>query len=149
MTAPFRIRHTAVRKVSRGADEEAKEYLDRMMRLIPGEAVGLYLVGSGVVPEGRTAGLLAWFAFCVAVVVLVRLYGTADRSAGKPPQPAAVSVSVLAFVVWVYAMGGPFEALGIAVPWVGSLLVCATSFIAPYVYRGEAMSEEDEVSLRP
>ncbi|NUK02938.1 hypothetical protein [Streptomyces lunaelactis] len=148
MSAPFRIRHTAVRKVSRAPGEETREYLDRMMRLIPGETVGLYLVGSGVVPEGRTAGLLAWFGFCVAAVVLVRLYGTADRSAGKPPQPAAVGISVVAFVVWVYAMGGPFEALDIAVPWVGSLLVCATSFLAPYVYRGEALSEDEAARLR-
>ena len=32
--------------------EQLRSYLDRLMRMIPGEVIGLYLVGSGFIPLG-------------------------------------------------------------------------------------------------
>lgn len=58
MSAPYRVRRpdVGVRKVSRGPGEEFKQYLDRLMRIIPAEVVGLYLIGSGFVPKRHVAG---------------------------------------------------------------------------------------------
>jgi hypothetical protein len=59
MTAPFRIHRPDKRvgKVASGGDEGFKFYLDRFMKLIPGEAVGLYLIGSGFIPKGGIVNL--------------------------------------------------------------------------------------------
>lgn len=47
MSAPFRIIQTGVKK-SNGISEDFKNYLSRLMKMIPGEVVGLYLIGSGL-----------------------------------------------------------------------------------------------------
>jgi hypothetical protein len=140
MSAPYRLRRpdVGVRKVSRGSGEELKQYLDRLMRVIPGEVVGLYLIGSGFVPEGQTAGHIAWFAFCFAALIVIRVFGNADPARNQRAQPVPIVLSVVAFVIWVYTIGGPFRELGMDVPWIGSLLVLAWSFVIPYFYKGEA-----------
>ncbi len=53
MSAPFRIRRRDVgsRAVSRATGDEFKSYLERLMKMIPAEIVGLYLIGSGFIPE--------------------------------------------------------------------------------------------------
>jgi hypothetical protein len=40
--------------------EELKDYLHRLVRLIPSEVVGLYLVGQGVISEKQPGPILIW-----------------------------------------------------------------------------------------
>jgi hypothetical protein len=122
--------------VSRGGQEGGKEYLERLMKVIPAEVVGLYVVGSGFIPQTATFGLVGWFAFCLVAAIIVRTFGNADPAKGLPPQPVPIAISVIAFVIWAYSLGGPFSAFGLWVPWVGSLLVLAWSFVIPYFYKG-------------
>ena len=44
---------------------------------------------------------------------------------------------MIAFVIWVYSMGGPFEYYHLYEAYVGSLLILAFTFAVPYVYRGQ------------
>ena len=37
-----------------------QSYLDRLLKLIPAEVVGLYLVGVGAIPAGENIGLAVW-----------------------------------------------------------------------------------------
>ena len=139
MTAPFRIRRpdTGVKAVSLGREENFKFYLDRLLKIIPAEVVSLYLVGSGIVPVDKPIVLAIWAAVCLAGVVLVRAYGTADPEDNKPADWVHVSISSVSFVIWVYTLGGPFNLVeGLHVPYIGSLLVLACTFFAPIVYRG-------------
>jgi len=107
--------------------------------MIPAESVSLYLVGSGVIPGGKIVVLGVWIVVCIISVVAVRVFGTADRKAGTPPDWIHVVISVSAFVVWVYTLGGGFfAAMGLYVPWVGSLLVLLWTFFPPLFYRGPA-----------
>lgn len=128
MAAPFRIPKPS------GTDA-FKEYLERLLKLIPGEVVGLYMVGSGFIPEAQSIGLLIWSILCLVGVFFVRRYGTADPQAGQGPQNVPVAISCIAFAVWIYWLGGPFEQFGFHVPWIGSLLVLVVSFIVPYFYK--------------
>ena len=104
--------------------------------MIPGEVVGLYLVGSGLIPKDQTAALVVWSVVCVAAVVVVRAFGTADPKQKLSPAWVQVGISTIAFVIWLYSIGGPFVAFGIYVPFIGSLLVLAWSFFVPYFYKG-------------
>jgi hypothetical protein len=138
MSAPFRIRRRDVgaRAVSRGSGEEFKSYLERLVKMIPAEVVGLYLIGSGIIPEGQRVGLLVWSIVCLIAVVVVRAYGTADPEKSQTPQWSTVLISSGAFVIWLYSLGGPFEPFGWHVPYIGSLLVLAWTFIVPILYKG-------------
>lgn len=104
--------------------------------MIPGEVLGLYLVGSGVIPNGNRDYLLAWTIVCALAVVVSRAFGTRDAARNRPVQWGHVTVSTLSFVIWVYSMGGPFIAyLGDAYkPFVGSLLVLGWTFFIPFFY---------------
>ena len=138
MSAPFRIRRSDVgaREVSRESGEEFKGYLERLVKMIPAEVVGLYLIGSGIIPEGQRVGLLVWSIVCLIAVVVVRAYGTADSKKNLPAQWITVLISSGAFVIWLYSLGGPFESLRWHVPYIGSLLVLAWTFFVPIFYKG-------------
>ena len=136
---PYRI-ETARSKslVPATADEQLRSYLDRLMKMIPGEVIALYLVGSGVIPSDENhLWLVGWSSLCLAAVGVIRIYGTADRITNRGPQWASIAISAVAFVVWLYSLGGPFIALGIHKPFVGSLLVLAWTFFVPIVYKGD------------
>lgn len=151
-TAPFRIipkpatkdvaRTGSVTPNAETADApnmSIDEYLEKLMKMIPAEVVGLYLVGSGVVPEEEHAILLSWTVFCFAAVIVVRAIGTRDPMGG-PPQWGAVLISSVSFVIWIYSVGGSFRwYLGQHYePYVGSLLVLAWTFLVPMVYSPKA-----------
>ena len=143
MTAPFRItRPETFRALDEGAppagEVEIRSYLDRLLKMIPAEVVGLYLIGKGIIPGGQLIALTVWTVVCLIGVVAVRAYGTGDRAARLKPDWVHVAISAVAFVLWVYQMGGPFEAVGIAVPYIGSLLMLAWTFFVPLFYKGPA-----------
>lgn len=139
MSAPFRI----VRGVRKpGAGEDFKQYLDRLLKMIPAEVVGLYIVGNGFIPPDKAIGSVVWFVICLILVIIVRIYGTADGP-GKPPQPFPVLISAGAFVIWVYSLGGPFAKYNLHIPYIGSLAVLVWSFVIPVFYQGPAPSDEE------
>jgi len=137
MAAPFRITPPSGRFVTAGTPppgDTLKDYLERLIKLIPGEVVGIYLIGVGSIPSELAAVLAVWAAVCFALVVFVRAYGTWEPNVG--PQKTAVIVAAVSFVIWVYTMGGPFAAYGLQVQYVGSLAVLVWTFIVPYFYKG-------------
>ena len=138
MSAPFRIKRldTGLVPVARRREESFKFYLDRLLKMIPGEVVGLYLVGSGFIPKDQSIVQVVWAIVCLIGVVVIRVYGTADPENNKPPDWVHVAISSVAFLIWIYTLGGPFEALGWYVPYIGSLLVLAWTFFVPIFYKG-------------
>ena len=143
MSAPYRItRPTGVSGVGQPAlasgerGQEFKGYLERLMKMIPGEVVGLYLVGSGFIPANQSFVFAVWAVICLGGVIAIKAYGTADQANQKLPDWTHVAISSVAFVLWVYTIGGPFAAYGVGVPYLGSLLVLAWTFFVPVFYRG-------------
>jgi len=138
MSAPFRIRQAdvGVKSVAQGNGADLKNYLDRLMKMIPVEVISLYLVGSGIIPEGEEVVLFVWSLICLFAVIASRAYGTSDPAAMEDTQWAAVAISCVAFVIWLYTLGGPFEVIGWHKPYIGSLLVMAWTFFVPIFYKG-------------
>ena len=140
MSAPFRIQRPDSDVVRAAAvaspQDDFKFYLDRLMKMIPAEVVSLYLIGNGFIPAGQSVGLAVWALVCLAGVLALRAYGTADPEANKSPDWVHVVISAVAFVIWVYTLGGPFAAANIYEPYVGSLLVLAWTFFVPLFYKG-------------
>jgi hypothetical protein len=143
MAAPLRIKKTsmakaAIRKEGPAPDKPTpiQSYMERLVKLIPAEVVGLYLVGQGIIPPNEKVALVVWSIVCLGLVVLVRAKTTGDRVNSISPQWGAVAVSTISFVIWVYTMPGPFQAFHVAVPFVGSLAVLVWTFVVPFLYQG-------------
>ena len=138
MSAPFRIRRpdTGVKAVALGKEDNFKFYLDRLLKMIPAEVISLYLVGSGIIPVDKPIVLTLWAVVCLVGVVCVRAWGTADPVNNEPTDWMHVGISSVAFLIWVYTMGGPFKAFELHVPYFGSLLVLTWTFFVPTLYKG-------------
>jgi hypothetical protein len=136
MSAPFRIERPSGLRETGGGGDTFKDYLERLLKMIPGEVVGAYLIGAGFIPPPNRVALAVWAAICLILVVIVRVYGTADPARQLRAQPIPVFVSAVAFVIWVYSMGGPFEKFGLHISYVGSLAVLLWSFLIPFFYKG-------------
>jgi hypothetical protein len=148
MPAPYRIVNPAVGvKAAAAPQTDFSSYLDRLMKMVPTEVIGLYLVGSGIIPHDQPVVLTLWALICLVGVVAMRAWGTADATA-SPPQPTDwthVAISAVAFILWIFTMGGgPFTTGGVfaaayeQTPYVGSLLVLAWTFFVPIFYKGAA-----------
>ncbi len=143
MAAPLRITRppvvkAAMRKggIAQEKPTQIQSYMERLVKLIPAEIIGLYLVGQGIIPPAEKVALVVWSIICLGLVVLVRAKATGDRANSISPQWSAVAVSTISFVIWVYNMPGPFQAFNLAVPFVGSLAVLVWTFIVPFLYQG-------------
>ncbi len=113
-------------------------YLDRLMKMLPAEALSLYLVGAGIIPTSAPRGvLLGWFIFCLGAVIGLRIWGTSDKDENLPVDWTHVVISGVAFIIWVYTMGGPFKLYGVYIDYLGSLLVLAWTFFVPLAYKGK------------
>src|SRR6185437_16168556 len=56
-----------------------KEYLARLVKLIPTEVVGLYMVGTGILQQTAKddkVSWLVWAIICFILVIVVRVFGT-------------------------------------------------------------------------
>ena len=143
MSSPYRIQRPdtgAVRAAAAAASpqDDFKFYLDRLMKMIPAEVISLYLIGTGFIPAGKSGVLAVWAIVCLGGVLALRAYGTADSEAGQKPDWVHVVISMVAFAIWVYTLGGPFAAANIYEPYIGSLLALAWTFFVPIFYRGPA-----------
>lgn len=117
-------------------DGEFKSYLDRLLKMIPGEVIALYVLGTGVIPAGDSITIAAWAVICIFAVIAVRAWGTADRSKGETTDWVMVAISTVAFVIWLYNLGGPFEVYNLYVPYIGTLVALAYTFFVPIFYKG-------------
>jgi hypothetical protein len=114
--------------------------------MIPAEVVALYLGGktaieayssnSSVMPHETSWGYwLGWTIFCFVVVCLYRLWATSDRARRVPPEWPAVVIAAISFLIWVYSFGDVFNALGIWLPLLATLLVLGWTFLVPLIYQ--------------
>lgn len=141
MAAPLRITKPPIPKAGIGKEGDGQPtavqgYMERLVKLIPAEVVGLYLIGNGIIPPDSKVATVVWSIVCLFLVILVRAEATGDRANKIPTQWFAVVVSSISFVIWVYNMPGPFKVYDLMIPFVGSLAVLVWTFVVPYFYKG-------------
>lgn len=154
MTAVLRIRDGFRPLRDASAPNPAKEYLDRLVKLVPAEVIGLYLAGKSLIQSTYGDGVLpgsavwterAWFWFgwsaaCLLAVIWVRAWATSDRDRGVPIEKAAVFIAASSFVFWMLSTGDHITFLFSDptqryVRLLPALLVLAWTFIVPFAYR--------------
>jgi hypothetical protein len=91
---------------------EKQSFQDKIVKLIPTEIVGAYMVLAGIIPAQSTK---VWtLVISIALLVLTPLY--LWRMSGVTNK-AQLVVTTISFAVWVYSLGGPFAAWGLYQPF--------------------------------
>jgi hypothetical protein len=128
-------------------EDDGKHYLERLLLLMPGEIVALYLAGRSAItgyaetlPKGssnvpQNVMWIVWTLVCIAALVVFRRWGTSDKTRSIRPEWGAIVIAGVSFLVWVYTCGDVFkEALHIWNPVAGTLLVLLWTFVTPIFY---------------
>lgn len=102
-------------------------YADRLLKYIPAEAVVCYLFVLGVMEKLSGENEIRIFQWSVFVVfcILTAMYLWRVLDVRKFMQ---IAISVMAFVVWVFALGGPFALLPWYDPVYGEILLPVFTF---------------------
>jgi hypothetical protein len=117
---------------TRGVAASGDSYIERVAKYIPAEIVAGYVAINGMIeaadPNNSARIGLAWMLFFVGVIV-TPIYLT---MVGKPTgqQKITVWISTFAFVVWAYALGGPFKMSGYHNGLVGSVAIGMLTWLA-------------------
>ena len=144
---PFRIERQGQQPVRMGMAGETEsaysEYMDRLVKLIPAEVIGVYLVVSGLGGLGPGSGadgdwLTAWWPVCCVLLVIgSRIWGTSVEGRGvQDVQWKGVAVSAVSFVIWVYAMGHTMLDVSLPDDRLAAVAVVVWTFVIPWFYRG-------------
>jgi hypothetical protein len=97
-------------------------YVDRLFKYIPAELVAGYIFVTGVtnqLTQGVGIRILHWSLF-VVFCILTPLYLWRIQKVKKVQQHI---ISIISFVVWVFALGGPFSFYGWYNPVYGQILL--------------------------
>ena len=81
--------------------------------------------------------MLIWSLVCLAAIIIIRVYGTADPQKSKAPSWVQVAISAAAYILWIYSLGDVFKFYNLYVPYIGFLLILVWSFFVPLIYKGE------------
>lgn len=98
------------------------KYVDRLFKYIPAELIAGYIFVLGVVERLTNTGeirIFHWLLFLI-FCVLTPLYLWRVQKVLKIQQHI---ISLLSFVVWVFALGGPFTLLNWYDPLYGEILL--------------------------
>jgi hypothetical protein len=108
-------------------------YLGRLIGYIPSEMVALYLFAIGMAASGtqsKHAKFIAYWVIFALVWLLTPVYMRfATKSDSKPPLRPQIVLASLAFPVWVYATGGPFELCSWYYGWIASVVLAFVTVI--------------------
>jgi hypothetical protein len=107
-----------------------QDYKSKLLKLIPSEIVAAYLVIEGIIPEERK--YIGTLVLSAVLLIMVPLY---LRKVYKVRRLGQHIFVMLAFVVWVYSLGGPFRYWNIWEAWIGSSLLILYTLTIPLFYR--------------
>jgi len=134
---------------------EGDGYIDRLLKYIPAEIIALYLGTTNVVPlsdpqHPRQQEIATWvIAALAALATPLYLYVT-TRKKGAPTVWPQIIISSIAFPVWVFAIGGPFELSFCWYKrerWIGAITIMFGTFLAGLYQPQESTSKIEEPPL--
>lgn len=100
-------------------------YVDKIIKYIPSDVVAAWVAATGLIAGAANIPktTLLWICFAAGAIItpfwVLRQTGTPSG----PPQYKHAAVSTVSFIVWVFALGGPFATLSWYNPIYGSLLL--------------------------
>ncbi|MFK8016977.1 MAG: hypothetical protein AB8G17_16235 [Gammaproteobacteria bacterium] len=111
--------------------EEVDGYADKLIKLIPGEVVTVYLSMMTLLENSRdeVAAIVPWLVFGFGVLATWFYL----RVTLKVSNRRQIGITVGAFFIWAFTLGAPFENLDWYNGTYAGLLLAAYTFIAPKI----------------
>lgn len=107
-----------------------QDYKSKLLKLIPSEIVAAYVVIEGIIPDERK--YIGTLIVSLILLALVPLYLRKIYRVRRLGQHIFV---MMAFVVWIYSLGGPFKYWDIWEAWIGSSLLILYTLTIPLFYK--------------
>jgi hypothetical protein len=107
-----------------------QDYKSKLLKLIPSEIVAAYLVIEGIIPDHRK--YIGTLAVSIILLILVPFYLKRIYKVKRFGQHVFV---MIAFVIWIYSLGGPFRHWNLWEAWIGSSLLILYTLAIPLFYR--------------
>ena len=101
------------------------KYQDRLLKYIPGEVITLYVTLTGL--EANATGLPGWLGWAIFLVGVVGTWFYLHVALGVTDR-RQLFISSLSFIVWAFALGGPFKELAWYKEIYGQLLLPVFTF---------------------
>ena len=107
-----------------------QDYKSKLLKLIPSEIVAAYVVIEGIIPDERK-----YIGTLVVSMILLALVPLYLRNIYRVRRLGQNIFVMIAFVVWIYSLGGPFKYWNIWEAWIGSSLLILYTLAIPLFYR--------------
>jgi hypothetical protein len=114
-----------------GAGAPPDGYFDKVVKYIPADIVAAWVAISALV-KGATnvpVNTVLWISFVVGLVLTAWWTWAQTNVTGKPPAVKQIVISTLAFAVWVFAIGAPFDSLSWYSTIYASILLIAYTLV--------------------
>lgn len=113
----------------RAINVQTDDYAKILLKLIPSEIIAAYVTVAGLIPAGNTIWL---WGITAVLLILVTPY---LRKFQEVTDPLHYAVSSISFVVWVFAIGGPFSTMSWYQSWMGSIVLILWTLIPPLFFK--------------
>ncbi len=107
-----------------------QDYKSKLLKLIPSEIVAAYMVIEAIIPDNRK--YIGTLVISVILLIMVPLYLKQVYKVKRFGQHIYV---MIAFVIWIYSLGGPFKHWNLWEAWIGSSLLILYTLCIPLFYR--------------
>ena len=123
-----------------------QSYFDKAVKLVPTEIVGGYAVLAGIIgvdtastavpPDTLTKVLVQVSFFVLLVLTPLYLYFIS-----KVRNKVQIVVTTIAYIIWIYTLGGPFSIWGIYNGKVAGVILTVWSWVIPLVVRPDPATQ--------
>jgi hypothetical protein len=120
---------------SKGEQANLDGYFDKLLKYIPTEIVGAWIAITGLIKGSSNipTNTILWILFFI-FTTLTSVYIL--KQTFEPRKPLAIkqtSISTAAFIVWVFALGEPFNTLSFYNPVYGSISLILCNLVIPLI----------------
>jgi hypothetical protein len=108
------------------------DYINKLLKYIPAEIVAGFVTVDGIIRSVTQAPIfIYWIVFAIFLILTPVYTGRISTVAGLPTAWTQIIVATVGFLVWVFALGGPFSYFGWYLPAYGSILLVVFTLVIP------------------
>lgn len=125
-----RLEMGAVQEMHLMPSGEADKYTVKLMKYIPTEVIAVYITLEALVRSSADMNhVLYWIVFMFGIIVTPFYLWKVEKVLKK----LQLLISTMAFIIWVFAMGGPFTYVEWYDPLYGAVLLIMYTFFIPII----------------
>ena len=111
------------------------DYFSKLLKYIPTEIVGGWIAITGLIKSaaGIPTNTILWILLIVFTVMTAAYILQQTSEPKKPRAVKQTTISTIAFIVWVFALGEPFSSLSFYRPVYGSILLILYNLTIPLI----------------